>query len=173
SVEKVPTTPSAPEIGCIEAVRRAVDARAMTTADYFLHGTTVGLNALLERRGAVVGLLCTSGFRDSLEIRRGSRPEAYDLLWSPAPPLVPRHLRRPVVERIGADGEVLQALDPECVRRALAFFGQHGVDSIAVCFINAYANPVHEIEAERCAAKQASRARSRCRIAFPANTAIT
>lgn len=149
TVEKVPTTPAAPEIGCIEAVRRAVEPGPMADADYFLHGTTVGLNALLERRGAVVGLLTTSGFRDSLEIRRGSRPEAYDLLWSPAPPLVPRHLRQPVVERIGANGEVLQPLDPESVRRALAIFAQHGVDSIAVCFINAYANPVHEIEAER------------------------
>ncbi|HVX92094.1 MAG TPA: hydantoinase/oxoprolinase family protein, partial [Xanthobacteraceae bacterium] len=149
TVEKVPTTPAAPEIGCIEAVRRAVDASAMAGADYFLHGTTVGLNALLERRGAVVGLLCTSGFRDSLEIRRGSRPEAYDLLWSPAPPLVPRHLRQPVKERIGAQGEVLQALDPDDVRRALTMFAKHGVDSIAVCFMNAYANPVHEIAAER------------------------
>jgi N-methylhydantoinase A len=76
TVEKVATTPSAPEVGCVDALRRVATRPGMLeSCEYFLHGTTVGLNALLERRGARVGLLCTEGFRDALEIRRGARPE--------------------------------------------------------------------------------------------------
>jgi N-methylhydantoinase A len=145
TVEKVPTTPEAPEQGCISAVRKAAAKGALEECEYFLHGTTVGLNALLERRGATVGLLCTEGFRDSLEIRRGSRPEAYDLSWVPPDPLVPRHLRLPVKERIDAEGNVRLAVDPKSVDSAVAVFRAHGVTSIAVCLMNAYANPEHEL----------------------------
>src|SRR5262249_7644166 len=76
SIQKVPTTPAAPEVGCVDAVRRSSANGALGECEYFLHGTTVGLNALLERRGAKVGLLCTEGFRDALEIRRGTRCES-------------------------------------------------------------------------------------------------
>jgi N-methylhydantoinase A len=148
SVEKVPTTPSAPEGGCVDAVRRAASRPGvLESCEYFLHGTTVGLNALLERRGATVGLLCTEGFRDALEIRRGSRPESYDLSWVPPEPLVPRHLRLPVGERMDAQGTVVRALDRQSVAEAVKVFRDHGVTSVAVCFMNAYANPGHEIEA--------------------------
>ena len=147
-VEKVPTTPTAPESGCVDAVRRAASrAGVLENCEYFLHGTTVGLNALLERRGATVGLLCTEGFRDALEIRRGSRPESYNLHWVPPEPLVPRHLRRPVGERIDAQGAVVRPLDRGSVMDAFEVFREHGVTSIAVCLMNAYANPVHEVEA--------------------------
>jgi N-methylhydantoinase A len=149
TVEKVSTTPAAPEVGCVEAVRKAERGGVIAACDYFLHGTTVGLNALLERRGAVVGLLCTEGFRDSLELRRGSRVENGDLFQRPPPPLVPRHLRLPVRERMNAQGEVLRAPDPQSVRDALALFTKHEVTSIAVCFMNAYVNPAHEIETAR------------------------
>lgn len=147
SVEKVPTTPAAPETGCVDAVRRAGEKTALSASEYFLHGTTVGLNALLERRGATVGLLCTEGFRDALEIRRGSRSESYDLNWVPPEPLVPRHLRRPVRERVDAQGGVVLPLDRKSVRDAVKVFADHGVTSVAVCFMNAYANPAHELEA--------------------------
>ncbi len=80
TVEKVPTTASAPEVGCVDALRGvAIGPGVLESCEYFLHGTTVGLNALLERRGARVGLLCTEGLRDALEIRRGARPESCDL----------------------------------------------------------------------------------------------
>ncbi len=150
SVEKVPTTPSSPEQGCVEAVRKAARAEGvLENCEYFLHGTTVGLNALLERRGAKVGLLCTEGFRDALEIRRASRPESYDLTWVPPEPLVPRHLRMPVTERIDAKGAVIRPLDRNSVQEAVKVFRAHGVTSVAVCFMSAYVNPQHEEQTGR------------------------
>ena len=89
---KVPTTPSSPDRGCIAAIRKA-GIRNIEAVSYFLHATTVGLNALLERKGATVGLLTTEGFRDTLEIGRGDRAEMYNLKWNPPKPLVPRKLR--------------------------------------------------------------------------------
>lgn len=150
SVEKVLTTPASPEGGCIEAITLVASQSGILDGyDYFLHGTTVGLNALVERRGPKVGLLCTSGFRDVLGIGRGSRPEAYDLNWRPAEPLVPRHLRMPVTERIDSQGSAVRALDENSIREALAVFRSHDVDAVAVCFMNAYVNPAHEEQAER------------------------
>jgi len=148
--EKVPTTPSSPEAGCIDAVKLvSSDPAIIEACEYFLHGTTVGLNALLERRGAKVGLLCTSGFRDVLELRRGSRPEGYDLNWVPPAPLVPRHLRLPVNERVNARGDVLSPIEPQSIQRAVTEFQAHAVTSVAVCFMNSYANPAHEEQAEQ------------------------
>jgi len=147
-VEKVPTTPDHPERGCVEAVKNAVPPELLERAEFFLHGTTVGLNALLERRGATVGLMCTEGFRDVLAIGRGTRG-SYDIQWTPREPLVSRNLRLPVTERILADGSVHVTLDAESVRRNLERFTEAGVTSIAVCLLHAYANPQHELEVER------------------------
>jgi N-methylhydantoinase A len=133
----------------VAAVGTAVARAKVRESEYFLHGTTVGLNSLLERRGAVVGLLATRGFRDALEIRRGDRDDPYDLFPPPTRPLVPRRLRLPVTERIRADGAVHTPLAEEDVRRALTVFDDECVASVAVSFINAYANPDHELEAER------------------------
>lgn len=148
-VAKVPTTPASPEEGCVEAISQAVDGERLAKTEYFLHGTTVGLNSLLERRGAKVGLLCTAGFRDILEIRRGDRDEMYNLFWQMPEPLVPRRLRLPVRGRVRADGEEHAPFEPDDVREALRAFDGEGVDSIAVAFMNAYANPAHELEAEK------------------------
>ena len=148
-VAKVPTTPDNPDEGVVTAIGQAVPADRVKAAEYFLHGTTVGINALLQRRGAVVGLLTTQGFRDILEIRRGDREEMYNLFWTPPPPLVPRRLRRPVKERVRADGEIHVAQETADVREALSVFESEDVDAIAIAYMNAYANPVHEIEAER------------------------
>ena len=146
-VEKVPTTPDSPEEGCVNAVRNAVSSELLARSEFFLHGTTVGLNALLERRGARVGLLCTEGFRDVLAIRRGAR-QGYDILWTPPEPLVGRDLRLPVGERIRADGTVHRALNADDVRRGLDRFREAGVTSVAVCYLHAYANPEHELQTE-------------------------
>ena len=144
---KLPTVPSAPEQGVLNAVREFVPPQIIAKADYFLHGTTVGLNALLERRGAKVGMVCTKGFRDVLEIRRGDRAEMYNLFWQQPEPLVPRYLRLELDERILFDGTVHRPLDEAAVVSLVKQFNAEGVDSLAICFMNAYANPAHELRA--------------------------
>ena len=147
-VAKEPTTPAAPEEGVVTAVVSGVPQQLIGGAAYFLHGTTVGLNALLERKGAVVGLLATQGFRDILEVRRGDRGETYNIFWKQPPPLVPRRLRLPVSERMRADGSVHQALVADDIGAAVDVFAKAGVTSVAVAFMNAYASAAHELEAE-------------------------
>lgn len=147
-VGKEPTTPSAPEEGVLAAIAAAVPSERLAVAAYFLHGTTVGLNSLLTRTGAVVGLLCTRGFRDILEMARGDRGDPYDLFWRAPAPLVPRRLRLPVTERIRANGAVWTPFDPAGVHEAVQVFQAEGVTSVAVAFMNAYANPAHELAAE-------------------------
>ncbi len=146
---KVPTIPTAPEQGVEDAIRAHVPRQVMADAAYFLHGTTVGLNALLERRGATVGLITTEGFRDVLEIRRGDRVEMYNLFWRQTVPLVPRRLRLEVPGRILADGTTEGAPDEETVARAVQTFKEHGVTSVAVSLINAYIDPQHELLVEK------------------------
>jgi N-methylhydantoinase A len=146
-VGKEPTTPSAPEQGVINAVAAAVPADRVGAAAYFLHGTTVGLNSLLTRTGAVVGLLATRGFRDILEIRRGDRDDPYDLFWKHPPPLVPRRLRIPITERMFFDGTVLTPIELDEVSAAVPLFADEAVTSIAIAFLHAYANPAHELAA--------------------------
>ena len=109
-----------------------------------LHGTTIASNAILELKGARVGLIGTKGFRDILEIRNLRMPSLYDLTWNKPPPLVERYLRRVVDERISSRGEVVKALDPDDARSQVRALLEEGVDAIAVCLINSYANPTHE-----------------------------
>ena len=148
-VGKEPTTPAAPQDGVLNAVEAAVPQGRVGAAEYFLHGTTVGLNSLLTRTGAVVGLLATRGFRDILEVRRGDRDDPYDLFWKHPPPLVPRHLRIPVTERMYADGTVHTPFEKDAIREAVKIFAADGVTSVAVAFLHAYANPAHELAAEQ------------------------
>lgn len=148
-VSKEPTSPAAPEVGVLAAIDAAIPPAGLAAARYFLHGTTVGLNALLQRTGAVVGLLATDGFRDVLEVRRGDRDDPYDLFWSPPPPLVPRALRLPVRERMLADGAIWIPIVGSDVEDAARRFTEEGVNAVAIAFLHAYANPAHELEAER------------------------
>lgn len=148
-VAKLPTTPDAPEVGVANTIRFGLKEPQLGAAEYFFHGTTVGLNALLERRGATVALLTTKGFRDTLEIRRGDADEPYNLFWRQPPPLVARRLRLPITERMRADGKVHVPLDRESVRHAAETVAAEGVECIAVVYMNAYANAAHELETER------------------------
>jgi N-methylhydantoinase A len=109
-----------------------------------IHGTTIATNAILEHHGARTGLITTQGFRDVLELRRLRMPEMYNLLYEKPVPLVERRLRREVPERIDARGEIVEPLDEARVRREAEFLLESGVESIAVCLLNSYANPVHE-----------------------------
>jgi N-methylhydantoinase A len=141
------TSSAHPAKGVLRALEQAIADASLSSIERFVHGTTVALNAILEQRGATVGLLCTAGFRDVLELRRGTRDDAFNLLWQPPPPLVPRHLRLPVRERMLADGSVRQRLAEEDVEAALDVFKLEEVEVIAVAFINSWANPTHERQA--------------------------
>lgn len=139
---KVPSTPHRPDDAIVEAYQRLDrDGRDLT---FFGHGTTVGLNALIERKGARVGLITTKGFRDVLEIARFNRPDMYNLFYLKPRPLVRRDMRLEVDERVRADGSVARALDPEEFCSAVKTLLDLGAESVAVSFLNAYANPVHE-----------------------------
>jgi N-methylhydantoinase A len=120
-----------------------------------LHATTVGSNTILELAGAKTGLITTEGFRDVLEIRTLRMPRLYDLTWEKPPPLVERALRLEVPERINARGEVSIPLDEAALERAVDRLLAAGVEAIAVCFLHAYANPVHEQRAKAIIARRA------------------
>ena len=148
-IDKIPTTPESPEKAVIEVIKRNLNKEELEKVDFFLHGTTVGLNSLLERKGSKVGLLCTKGFRDILEIRRGDRDEMYNLFWQPAPPLVPRFLRLEIDERLYADGSINKKINTDEIKSASKKFIEEGVNSVAIAFINSYTNKDHELEASK------------------------
>ena len=109
------------------------------------HGTTVASNAILEMKGAKVGLITTKGFRDVLEIRTLRMPRLYDIAWEKPPPLVDRYLRRVVDERIDGRGHVERPLDSKEAEREVDVLLKEGVEAIAVCLLNSFANPAHEL----------------------------
>lgn len=145
---KVPSTPDAPIRGVIDGIKKltaALGGRA--DIDRIAHGTTVATNALLERRGARIGILTTKGFEDVLEIGRQSRSDMYDLLFGPQTPvfLAPRRLRVGIRERVDARGRIVIPLDDEEVRAAVRTLRErYQVEAVAVCYLFSYLNPQHE-----------------------------
>ncbi len=111
----------------------------------FVHGTTIVINAITERKGAKTGLITTAGFRDVLEIGRGSRPDFFNLEYRKPKPFVPRYLRRELKERINYKGIITDPLNLDELPSILKDFRVEGVEAIAICLINSYANPEHEI----------------------------
>lgn len=150
---KSPSTPTDQSVGVMtgleELARRlGVTCAAMLAAtDRLVHGTTVATNALLERKGAKVALLTTEGHRDVVEMREGLKPDRYDLRTPPPEPLVPRDRRFGVRERLKADGSAVVQLDAAGLDAAIAAVKRSGANSVAVCFLHAYLNPVHELAA--------------------------
>ena len=134
---------SAAVLGGLRALLDGADASAGDVNEV-IHGTTVVTNAIIEKKGAPTGLITTAGFRDILEIGRLRTPRLYDLSWQKPPPLVARELRREADERMQADGSVFKQLDEESVTAAAEALTARGVTSIAICFINSFANPDHE-----------------------------
>ena len=128
------------------------------------HGTTIATNAILEKKGARVGLLTTKGFRDVLEIRRVRLPVLYDLTWQKPEPIVPRERRLEVPERVGPDGEVRQPLDLDAARNAMATLKAKGVEALAVCFLHSYARPDHEQAVGKLAADYFSQVSLSCEV---------
>ena len=151
-VAKTLSTPGDFKEGVLSGVERILsDAGAvrgqdiaLADVDYFVHGATVVLNALLERKLPQAALVTTAGFRDVLEIMRTNNPRMYDLKWIKPKPIIPRHLRFQVGERVRHTGEVLCALDEEGTREVARRIAALGVRSVALCFLHAYANPDHE-----------------------------
>jgi N-methylhydantoinase A len=137
---KTSTTPARFEEGVITVVQDA----ELCDVQFLAHGTTVIINTLTERKGAVTALITTRGFRDVLEIQRANRPDLYNLLFSKPKPFVPRRLRLEVSERMNYKGEVLLPLDEDEVRAAIAEARRQGAEAIAICFLHSYANPAHE-----------------------------
>jgi N-methylhydantoinase A len=145
-IGKTLTTPTDPSLAVENALKPALQNGSVNPRQRgtLIHGTTLVTNALIERKGAPTALLTTSGFRDAVEIGREHRYELYDLNLDLPKPLVPRHLRFDVPERIAADGSVLQPLDEEFVRRLLAELRDKGIKAIAISYLNSYRNPAHE-----------------------------
>ena len=143
---KVLTTHDAPVRGVLEGVRQLLEETATTAGDVELviHGTTLATNALIERKGARTALIATEGFRDSLEIAHEHRFEQYDLYMERPEPLVPRHLRLTVPERVAADGSVLLPPDEDAVEALVPTLRQAGIESVGICFLHSYINPDHE-----------------------------
>ncbi|MFN3892526.1 MAG: hydantoinase/oxoprolinase family protein [Beijerinckiaceae bacterium] len=117
-------------------------------AGFLNHGTTLVINALIQRRGARTALITTSGFRDVLEIARGNRPDPFDLHYTRDEPLIPRELRFEVAERTGASGEIVTPLDRDGLVRLSERLSSLEVEAVAIFFMNSYVNPAHEKEAE-------------------------
>ena len=129
------------------SVRELVnDAKvSLGSVDRLFHGTTIGINAIVEGTAPPAALITTRGFRDILEMRRGSRSETWDLRWKPLPPLIERPLRFEVDERTGGSGETLSPVDPKDVEQIVTYCRDHRIMAVAICFINSYINPDNEI----------------------------
>jgi N-methylhydantoinase A len=145
-IAKTLTTPGDPSLAVENALRPVLESGMVGVGarGTLIHGTTLVTNALIERKGATTALLTTSGFRDAVEIGREHRYELYDLNLDLPKPLVPRHLRFDVPERMAADGSVLRSLDEVFVRRLVAELRDKGIKAIGVCYLNSFRNPAHE-----------------------------
>ena len=143
---KTPSVPSHPSRAVINGLREAVDDYGLDPADihYFVHGTTLALNTLIQRNGARCGLLVTCGFRDLLELQRLRLPNPHELYTDKAVPLVARQHVREIDERLMADGRVYRPLDLDGVVAAAKELTDLGVEAITVCFLHAYQNDQHE-----------------------------
>ena len=145
-LHKCLTTPEDPSIGALAGMTDLLRAAGLGLAEvgHVVHGTTLVTNAIIERSGARLGLLTTRGFRDILQMGTEQRYDIHDLFLAFPEPLAARRDRREIAERVSRDGTVLEALDPEAVRREVRELVDDGVEALAICFLHAYKNPVHE-----------------------------
>ena len=139
------SVPADPTQGAAEAMRLA--QCNISGLDELLHGSTIAINTVLEKRGASTALITTRGFRDVYAIGRGNRPDAFNLFFHRPRPLVPRELTFEIAERMNAAGEVVIPIDVAAVEVLGRELVARGVEAVAVCFLHAYANPAHEVAA--------------------------
>jgi N-methylhydantoinase A len=145
-VTKVASTPSNPSLAVVSGIRKLIEREGVRPEElsFFIHGTTVATNALLEHKGARTALLTTEGFEDVLHIGRQNRPRLYDFRATRPAPVVPRHLRFGIPERVLYTGEIFRPLDEEKTRGIVRQVREQGIRSIAVSLLHSYANPAHE-----------------------------
>ncbi len=159
-IHKVLSTPDDPSIGLMNGLEEMAKAKDIPLQEFIkvvktiVHGTTVTTNAVLTRRGAKTGLLTTKGVRDALEMRRGIREEQYNNRYTNVEPLVPRYLRFPVEERLDYKGDVITPLKESDVLEASKLFKEEGIEAMAICFMNSFANDIHESKAGRIIKEQ-------------------
>jgi len=152
TIGKVPTTPENPARGILNGVSQLIgDPKDI---DFFVHGTTVGLNAFLERKGARVLLVMTSGISDTYTIARGHREELYKLHYRKPKQLVPRKDVHEVSERLGWDGSVVTPLDESSLQPIIEKVKAENIPAVAICLLHAYANPAHEQKVAEILAKE-------------------
>ena len=156
-VNKCLTTPGDPSDAVEQGIRELEDAVPgfMPELAEVIHGTTLVINSIIERKGAPTGLITTRGFRDVLELGREIRYAPYDVFAEFPRPLVPRQLRLEVDERVRGDGTVLQPLDEDSAREAVRRLRELGAESVAVCLINSFENPAHELRIKEILAEEA------------------
>ena len=154
-INKVLSTPADPSVAVMNGLTELAQEQGedlpdfLARVDIIVHGTTVTTNAVLTRKTARTGLVTTRGFRDALEMRRGVREKLYDNKYHAPPPLVPRHLRLPVTERVNADGQIVADLDLAGIDAAAATLRAAKVEAVAICFLHSYANQANEERAAR------------------------
>ncbi len=157
SVNKTLTTPHDPSEAIMKGTKALLDGAGLSASqlDIIVQGATLATNALIERKGAKTGLITTEGFRDILELRRETRYDIYDLFIEMPEPVVPRELRLGVRERMNKDGKVVTELDVPGLVQVVGRLVEQGVESVAVCFLNSYANPRNEIQAGEIISQEA------------------
>ncbi|TAL87337.1 MAG: hydantoinase/oxoprolinase family protein, partial [Candidimonas sp.] len=145
-VNKTSSTPHDLGLAIVQGLGRLIEQSGIDPGDIteIVHGTTTASNTILQKSGALTGVLTTEGFRDVLEIGRIRTPTMFDLAWQKPVPLASRRYRRGLKERIGARGEIVTPLDANEVRNTVQEMVNEGVQAIAICFINSYINPIHE-----------------------------
>ncbi len=156
-IHKCLTTPSDPSEAVEQGIRELLDQNPgfMSHLDEIIHGTTLVINAIIERKGAVTGLITTRGFKDVLELGREIRYDAYDIFSQYPDPLVTRPYRKEVTERISSDGRVIVELDIEEAESVLDALLEKGIESLGICLINSYENPAHEKQIKQMVIRRA------------------
>ncbi len=157
TINKCLTTPKDPS-DAVEQGIRELEVKVpgfVEKMDEVIHGTTLVINSIIERKGARTGLITTKGFRDVLELGREIRYAPYDIFSEYPKPLVPRRFRIEVDERVRSDGTILKPLDPEDAKQVVRSLVNMGVESIAVCLLNSFENPTHELMIKEIIEKEA------------------
>ncbi len=159
-IYKVLSTPEDPSIGVFNGLLEMAKNQVLSISEFLkevervVHGTTVTTNAVLTNTVSKTGLLTTGGFRDTLQMRRGIREELYNNKYKPPPPIVPRHLRLPVTERVDVEGNIVKNIKSGDVLAAINKFNREDVKAVAICFMHSYANKTNESIAAKMVKKK-------------------